>query len=226
MNKKRWIILGALLAVAIVLSSCGASNAPSNATQHNQQVEASQEQIYNTNQPIPVFPVSQLRQTLIDIETAQAEGAPSTTFMMPDMWSKGVVPWYSCPSVGFPVASTDELSNPQQIVTNNSSQSASIATLPQIDPNGIYSGNSTGTYTICLNTAGQTYGAYWEGYTLTLTGNAAWDPTTGSVTDVTNPTGTFNTLTPAQQKAVNQAAISDFQQLSTHPTVTPTSVKP
>lgn len=219
------IPIGVVIFLILGASSCSSTNAP-NATQHNQQIEANQEQLYNVNQPIPVFPFSQYRQTLIDIETFQAEGGPSTSFMMPNNWAPGEHPFYQCPSLGMPVASTSQLSNPSKVI-NSYDNGVASAVIPQIDPSGIYSGNSTGTYTLCLNTAGQKYAAYWEGYTLTLAGNAAWNAQTGSISDVTNVTGTFNTLTPDQQKQVNEAAISAYQNSSksTSPTTAPAPPK-
>jgi hypothetical protein len=216
MKKKLSILAVALLALG--LSACGAShNGPPSATKANQQLEANQEKIYNLSQPIPVFPFSQYRQTAIDIETFEAEGGPTTSFMMPNNWAPGVRPLYQCPSVGMPVAATTQLSNPQQVVNSYSGQSGvASATISQIDPNGVFAGNSTGTYSLCLNAKGQKYAAYWEGYVLALAGNAAFDPSTGTISDVTNPTGTFNTLTPAQQEAVNQAAIAAYQHTATH----------
>jgi len=45
----------------------------------------------------------------------------------------------------------------------------------QIDPNGVYQGNSTGTYVICLNAQGKPYAVYWEGFVQAVTGVARWN---------------------------------------------------
>jgi hypothetical protein len=130
-----------------------------------------------TAQPAPVFTWSQIRQTLIDIETAQAKTIQTTTFF----FNLGVkAPVNTCPSIGFPVATTDEITNPSRI-------DAGYAVIPQIDPNGIYTGNSTGTYVLCVGSDGSTYGVYWEGYVYAVTGPATWNAATGSVQE-TGPT--------------------------------------
>ena len=124
------------------------------------------------SQPVPQFTcIAVHRATLIDIEAAQAKTTQTTTFF----FNQGVAqPTFSCPSIGFPVASTSELTNPEQ---NDSG-----VAIPQIDPNGVYSGDSTGTCNVvCVNGNGQTYLDYWEGFVQAVSGPAVWDTTTNSI---------------------------------------------
>jgi hypothetical protein len=133
---------------------------------------------YEISQPAPKFPWSQIRQTAIDVETAQARTTQTTTFF----FNQGVAdPVQSCPSIGFPVASTTQITNP---LTPTGYQDSS--TVSQIDPNGIYSGDSTGTYVLCVGGAGKTYGVYWEGFVYAVTGPAIFNRSTHDV-EMTGP---------------------------------------
>lgn len=114
--------------------------------------------------PVPKFPRSQLRQNLVEIVTAQAETTQTTTFF----FNLGVVdPVNSCPSIGFPIPATMQLTNPLQIATGG-------VAVPQVEPTGIFSGETTGTYVMCIDAQGRAYVIYWEGFVQTLTGPAEW----------------------------------------------------
>lgn len=114
--------------------------------------------------PTPSFKRSQLRQNLVDIVTAQAEATQTTSFF----FLEGVGLVGDCPSIGFPIASTAQLTNPQEKVNRKD------LTLPQIEPTGIYTGESSGTYIICVDAKGEAYARYWEGYVQTVSGPAEW----------------------------------------------------
>ena len=188
----------ATLAVVAVFGLAACNNPHNSALTHNQAVEQTQENIYNQNQPVPVFNKSQLRQTMIEVETAQSQPTPTTTFF----FNQGSVdPLTSCPSIGFPVPTTDQISNPQQLARTGGNYSLS-GSLPQIDPNGVYSGDSTGTYVLCLNEAGTPYVAYWEGFVYAVSGAASWDFAKHQMSSLTNPTGNFTALSPGQVHAV------------------------
>jgi hypothetical protein len=180
-TKRKKITAGlATLAVigGIALSACGGNNAQP--TENSEQQADSQSLI--TNQPLPHYNFSQIRQTLIDAEDETADTTQTTTFFMQQGDPN---PINSCPSVGFPVASNAELSNPDQVVgaPNNSS-----ATIGQEDPNGIYSSPSTsGTYVICTENGGQHYLEYWEGNVYTVGGPAVWNDTTHAASVVGAP---------------------------------------
>lgn len=194
--RKLAIVAAAVGAGAIALVGCGShGNAANNA---NAKAEQNQLNIYNATQPLPVFNKSQLRQTLIEVETAQSQPTPTTTFF----FNLGSVdPISSCPSIGFPVATTDQVSNPEQITRAGvGSGNYSDGVIPQIDPNGVYSGDSTGTYVLCLNAAGLAYASYWEGNVYAVSGAASWDRTTHSITNVTNPTGNFSVLSQSDTR--------------------------
>lgn len=173
--KKISAILAALAAVAGLAACQGGANAK------DQQVSQNILSKFQQSQPVPQFDFSQIRQTLIDIETAQAHSTQTTSFFM----NFGPDPVNSCPSIGFPVATTSQLTNPMQEISNGGS-------IPQIDPNGIYSGQSTGTYVLCVDPSGNTYGVYWEGNVMAVGGPAKWNTTTHAAELTGTPTAKFN----------------------------------
>lgn len=169
MKKKLSIILAVALGV-VALGACQSTGAKArqNAVNRNDRNVSSQIlSNYEQSQPAPIRPWSQLRQNLIELETSQTDTTQTTTFF----FNQGVQePVQSCPSIGFPIASTSEITNPEQIVGSGGSNS-----VPQIDPNGIYAGNSTGTYVMCLDAQGKPYADYWEGFVQTVSGPATWN---------------------------------------------------
>lgn len=176
------VVVFLLIVGACQSSSRQAQNKANNAERN---VSAKILNNFEQNQPPPVRPWSQLRQNLIELETAQADTTQTTTFF----FNLGIrEPVQSCPSIGFPIASTSQITNPSQIVGSGGSNS-----IPQIDPNGIYSGNSTGTYVICVDAKGRAYADYWEGFVQTVTGPAVWNAKTGSVDLVGPPSFKFST---------------------------------
>jgi hypothetical protein len=158
--------LSGILFGGVILSACG-NNAQTNAFTNDQNNSAQALVQLQKAQPTPVFKYSQLRETLIEIESAQANTTQTTTFF----FNQGVAdPTFSCPSIGFPLASTTELTNPDQIVNSHSNQSV----ISQSDPTGVYAGASTGTYVVCVANNGTTYLDYWEGFVQTVSGPAVW----------------------------------------------------
>lgn len=173
--KKLAVIAVALLALVAAGCSSGGANTKDRTT------AAQQLSTFQKNQPVPSFTFSQLRQNLIEIETAQSQTTQTTSFM----FNQGVAqPVTVCPSIGFPMPSEDQLTNPESKVPNHD------VALPQIEANGVYTGASTGTYVICVNAQGQPYAVYWEGFVQTVTGPAAWKD--GSVQLVGSPSFAFS----------------------------------
>jgi hypothetical protein len=153
----------AVVALTFSLAACSDS-----ATRADQDATNTQLDRYQKNQPIPQSDWSQYRQTVLDVESAQIHGVATTTFFFNLGTDK---PIKVCPSIGFPVASTAQLTNPDQSV---GSQGAVIA---QQEPNGVYTGNSSGTYVVCVAPNGTKYISYWEGDVHTEGGPAHWDAT-------------------------------------------------
>jgi hypothetical protein len=166
------------LALCLATAACTHGNATNNAITTSS--DTGVEQTMDNNQPAPIFDHSDIRATAIEIEAIQALGENTTSFaFLPGVKN----PIWSCPSLGEPVAATDEITNPQQVDpdTNPGHSNSTSLTLPNMDPNGIYEADSTGTYVLCVNSQGVPYAHYWEGYIDAVSGPATWDPATGQV---------------------------------------------
>jgi hypothetical protein len=162
---KKIAIIGAAIALPVILGagSCSSDEAvKADEVQTNTQLS-----IYQKNQPVPVHDWSQYRQTVIDMENAQADVVATTSFF----FNQGVEsPFKSCPSIGFPVPTTAQLTNPWQLVWNSSASGA----VAQMEPTGVYTGDSSGTYVVCIAPNGDKYLSYWEGFVQTEGGPAEW----------------------------------------------------
>jgi hypothetical protein len=182
-NIRRTLTVGGLSAIALVgLASCEMNNAPA-ANKQDQQTMGDIASRMQNAQPIPAEPWSQYRQTLIDAETAQMRGTQTTTFV----FSRGAGgqgnPIFSCPSLGFPVPASAQLSNPSQPLWGSNGASNVIG---QMEPNGVYTGETSGTYVICAGSGGKPYLVYAEGDAQTVGGPAEWRD--GKITLTGDPT--------------------------------------
>ena len=157
--------------MALTVAACGGNHVSAQQLESKQQAQASLS--LDLAQPLPHFNYSQIRQNLIEIETAQADGVQTTSFF----FNQGVPnPVQSCPSIGAPIPTTTQLSNPlQQVRDPNGGSVPGSSVLGQEDPNGVYSGDSTGTYVMCVGADGKAYADYWEGFVQTVFGAAHWD---------------------------------------------------
>lgn len=184
---RRYTAAASALVLALMLAACTEDSTESQRAENDQQGKISTGMV--KNQPLPVFDYSQLRQNLIEIETAQAKGVQSTTFFflagVPD-------PVSTCTSIGMPVATTTGLSNPWQIDRDSDSQGKSNSTIGQMEPNGTYPGDSQGTYVMCVDSNGRPYADYWEGEVKSVMAPAKWDEAKHTVVLVGAPTGDFS----------------------------------
>lgn len=179
MNRKTLILLPVIL-LAAACAPRSTKSADKAATVEQQAVAAGFNKLAAA-QPLPIFDYSQLRQNMIEIQTAEANGIATTTFM----FNLGTAdPIHSCPSVGYPIPSASQLSSPDQ-VTNRGEGSSVVA---QGDPVGVYRGDTSGTYVICVAEDGTGYATMWEGFVLAVPGTAHWDAATHSL--VNHPDGT------------------------------------
>lgn len=162
------------VAVIALSTAVGCSNRANNgATIATQADTDQQQQTYGRTQPMPRFNWSQYRQTVIDVETAEAQGTATTSFF----YNQGVDhPVFTCPSIGFPVPITSQLTNPQQITYgNNPGGGTTAGVVGQAEPNGTFTGDSSGTFVTCVKPDGEKWYKYWEGYVGTDGGPAHWD---------------------------------------------------
>lgn len=175
-----------LAGIAIAIAATAGCGSHNNATTNDQSQTDSQLQRYQANQPTPTFDWSQYRQTVIDVESAEVHGVATTTFFY-NMGSQK--PISSCPSLGFPVAVTAQLTNPTQIQWGTNASGV----VNQSEPNGVYTGDSSGTYVVCIAPGGAKYMTYWEGDVNTVGGPATWNPQTEQVEITGPPTVKVNT---------------------------------
>jgi hypothetical protein len=174
----------ALLAIPVLLFASCSSEGGSRGTEE----KTAEEQLsqFLQSQPIPKFSTSQLRQNLIDIETAQANATATTSFF----FNQGVVdPIHSCPSIGFPIPGTFQLTNPDQVVGGGDSKEV----ISQLESTGVYTGDTSATTAICVDADGRGYAFYWEGFVSGVAGPAEWNATTKQIELIGAPTAEFDT---------------------------------
>lgn len=147
---KKYLLL--LLPIALLASSCNNSTAD---TKEADQVDQ-QQQVYVSNQPAPAFDWSLERHILTELYKARNNAVQTYSYIR--NLNGQVV--FSCKSIGFPLPSNDQLTNPEKTDRPNSESRVS---LPQAEPNGLYSSPSTsGTYVFCVNSDGTVSPSYFE----------------------------------------------------------------
>lgn len=109
------------------------------------------------SQQVPSFDYSQERQTLIDVLTARAEGTHGTAYARS---LSGDLVWW-CPTVGAPIPSTYQLTNPDRVVGGDGANTEEQV-IPLGEPSGVYTGESAATWTMCLDDAGTPFAQYEE----------------------------------------------------------------
>lgn len=223
---------GALAAVAVAGALClGATACSSTGTigqSTGDQIAQQQQQQDDTTleyaEPLPDFPFSEIRYELIQIEAIQALGISSTSFVFVQGISHPVL---VCPSVGVPVPATDELSNPVTPLWKSGGSNGNYGVagvgVDQEDPTGVYSGETSGTNGLCLNSAGQQYDVYNEAYYITITAPAYWDQSLYGGQGGIAVNGT--PVMPVCHVQVLNAAKHDAEEICTKPPATSAKVK-
>jgi hypothetical protein len=182
-NMIKGVLFGSVVLLLTALALTGCTSTHSSSTKTLKAEQKSQAQITKRlehNQPVPQFNYSQLRQNLIEVKDAEAKGVQTTSFFF-QMGDKD--PVYSCPSIGAPIDASDQLTNPNQIITQGSmNSSGGNVVIDQMDPTGEYStgGSSGATYVLCLGADGESHALYWEGQVMSVFAPAVWEPETGT----------------------------------------------
>jgi len=106
-----------------------------------------------------------------------ARTAGKTTFSL--FFNRGFPdPYFMCASRGYPIPGDTELTNPEQVINGNYNGSSGYwgVTVPQIDPNGVYTSHATAsTYVNCLAPDGTTYIKYAESDVDAFPFQVTWD---------------------------------------------------
>lgn len=169
--------LVAVVAVALLAAACGTPKTQAAPADKVERAATDQiAQAYATNQPIPAASWSQIRQNLIEIETAQIKGSTTWSYFFSPGRADGA-PVFACSSVGYPIPATYQLTNPEKTIsgTGGGQGGYGLVTLPQMEPTGVFTGSTDGTHVICLTDEGKTYDVYWEGPVTTVTVELRWD---------------------------------------------------
>jgi hypothetical protein len=193
----------AALAVAISMAACSHGSGTSGQALDTG-ISANIEYNALVNQPAPIFQHSDIRATAISIEAIQALGEQTTSFG----FNQGIKdPVWSCPSLGEPVAADTEITNPDANYNASYPNGGTSYPIPNMDPNEIYPGTTTGTYVLCVNAQGQPYAQYWEGFVDTVSAGAVWDEATGQIVVSGQPVMPTCTVTSPGQKSAKTTCV-------------------
>ncbi len=141
--KRAFIIAPWLLLASLVMAAC-ADNSPQTASESSQ--VDSQQATYAKNQPLHKYDYSPERDELQQIYDARMKVVNTWTVI----YSMGK-PIFVCPSKGYPIPYTTQLTNPSQVDYNANSAGGNV-TIPQAEPNGLYTGTTNATWVLCIRT--------------------------------------------------------------------------
>lgn len=170
----RRCLAAAGLAAAVIVSAAactqGQSGGAASEASQSGQIQSHYEAV---QPPYEATGNSEYRANLNYAEASQVLGINTTSFF----FNLGQnAPFFWCPSHGGAVPNTAQLTNPQQVQPDPNASNGSVV-IGNMDPNGVYSPtSSSGTYVMCVNSAGQEYLVYWEGDVFQVNGNATWNP--------------------------------------------------
>lgn len=151
-----------LLGLGLVLTACSegqeqAEDAGDNIREESRAVTIALDRMLKA-QPVPTFDWSQERQTVIDVQAIRAQGATTTSLFT--LNGVGVLAW--CPSIGAPVPATSQLTASQQYIDLKGDRTRERKPVDQMEPVGDYVGDTTATWTVCLDDNGKKFGVMWE----------------------------------------------------------------
>ena len=122
-----------------------------------------QQGVYVKSQPVPFFEWSLERHLMIELYKARNNSVTTYSYVVSPYTGKILA---SCTSLGYPIPATTQLTNPQKLAWSDYHDSA---TLPQAEPNGLYTPSSThATWIMCLGPNGKIEPTYWEPDVLTF----------------------------------------------------------
>lgn len=157
----------ALAALAVFLNACGPYGTPSEVA--DQKRINSQQEIYASIEPVPVYDYSLPRDVMIQIYTAKNKANSTYTVFL----SNNGIPLYVCPSRGYPIEGGTQLTNPEQIsfgtFPSGGSSSAASGVVGQADPDGLFHPlTAPGTYVLCVRPNGDVVPLYAEPMVMTF----------------------------------------------------------
>lgn len=141
MKNKAFYVLPSLILLFLLLSaeSCDGYQTSTESNQVNDQ-----QTVYSQNQPLHKYDYSPERDELQQIYDARMKVVNTWTVI----YSMGK-PVFVCPSKGYPIPYTTQLTNPDQVHDGSSTADPSVV-IPQAEPNGLYTGTSSATWVLCI----------------------------------------------------------------------------
>lgn len=155
--KKKLILL--IMIVVLTISACNVEE-PQSVENDRKATEKSLEQ-YSKQVPVPSFSFPFVRYVIGKILELQNAQISTFTYVYSDY--QGKIVW-SCPSIGYPIPGGTQMTNPEQVVSGTDSENFEGAvTIPQAEPSGVYSPDtSAGTNILCVWEDGTVYNWYEE----------------------------------------------------------------
>lgn len=154
--KKIFVVM--MVATVALLAGCGnwqQSQAPYHA---ESKIVARQQDIYNKAEPIQVFNYSMERHLMIQLYQVRNTTVQTWSYVV-SKYTNSIV--FECPSIGYPIPAGMQLTNPDKTVEGH--WQGEFTSIPQPEPNGLYSSPSTdGTYIMCTNPDGTITPVYSE----------------------------------------------------------------
>lgn len=162
MNMRMILLAGAMTAA---LAGCKQSTITSSSGSSRTQTEA-QDNAYaqiTANQPAPAFNYSLPRALIIKLYEFEQRAAVTWSVVQSPYTGKIL---FQCESRGYPIPASTQLTNPEKIISGlnmNDLPSHAAVTIPQQEPNGLFSPPETaGTWIFCVAQNGQLAPVYEE----------------------------------------------------------------
>jgi hypothetical protein len=186
MNTRIAAALTALLLVFTLGASCEGGNSADRA---DADVAVNQQQTYRRNgQGVPFFDFSQDLETLRQIYVLKNEAVATHSTFSSNGTGQII---HDCPSIGYPIPADTQLTNPE---TAQHRSSSGWYTLPQPEPNGLFSSQNTdGTWVICVDDRGRQFPLYSELKVEAYPFEVRVDPDGFGVSQVGDPAATVET---------------------------------
>jgi hypothetical protein len=149
--------LAAALLAIVMLTLTACTESDGSADSADRQSARDQQQHYRrSGQVVPFLEFSQDLETLRQIYILRNQEVATHSVLVAN--DGRVVD--DCPSVGYPIPSTTQLTNPEYVAD---SFRGGYAILPQPEPNGLWTGQSMATWVVCVLPSGKRVPVYWEG---------------------------------------------------------------
>ena len=134
-----------LLLFTAILTACTAGPEPSDVTQNRKQEQLNQQAVASVGMPAIVsFQEKRILKMILELRDTEIKTVTYTQDMNGNLHKL-------CDSIGYGIPYATQYTNPQRVADSQTERG--IVTLPQADPNGLFSpASADGTWVLCLNT--------------------------------------------------------------------------